>query len=173
MFSKRPILNTVLLLIILLAPGSNALCQAENSPLVVFLVRHAEKQRPGSDPSLTEAGKARAEALANVLRDSQISAVHSTNYKRTRATALPFANQISKKVQIYNPRDHRSLIKKIKAAGGRHLVVGHSNTVPALVAEFGGESGRPIAEPTEFDRLYILTFDETGDVTTVLLRIGD
>ncbi len=159
--------------LLLLGLDAIALSETVRDPLVVFLVRHAEKERPGSDPSLTKAGKARAQALARVLRDSEITAVHSTDYKRTRATASPFAKHIGKSVQIYDPRNHATLIAKIKSDGGRHLVVGHSNTVPALVRAWGGEPGEPIDEPTEFDRLYILTFDSDGDVQTVLLRIGD
>ena len=169
---RRRMHHITLLLSLFLFSGIDALAQSTNEPLVVFLVRHAEKERTGSDPALTNKGQARAQKLARFLRDSGIKTVHSTDYRRTRETARPFANQISASIQQYNPREQSALIGKIKSAGGRHLVVGHSNTIPALVRAFGGIPGGPIDEPTEYDRLYILSFDENGNASTVLLRYG-
>jgi hypothetical protein len=53
---------------------------------------------------------------------------------------------------------------------GRHFVVGHSDTTPALVEALGGDAGAPIADP-EYDRLYVLTLEGAG-ASTVLLRFG-
>ena len=64
------------------------------------------------------------------------------------------------------------LADTIKARGGRHLVVGHSNTTPAMVEILGGDSGSPIVEEYEYDRLYVVSI--TGNkVNTVLLRYGE
>ncbi|GGE86080.1 histidine phosphatase family protein [Massilia psychrophila] len=46
--------------------------------------------------------------------------------------------------------------------------VGHSNTLTELVRLFGGMSGPDIANH-EYDRLYQLTVDSAGAITTVLL----
>jgi hypothetical protein len=51
-------------------------------------------------------------------------------------------------------------------------VVGHSDTTPELVGLLGGDPGAPIDEPTEYDRLYVVTLGPDGTVTTVLLRYG-
>ena len=57
-------------------------------PPVIFLVRHAERAATSghvpSDTGLSPAGRKRADALARVLQDAQITAVYTTEYKRTR-----------------------------------------------------------------------------------------
>ena len=144
----------------------------EQKALVVFLVRHAEKEAGGSDPALSKSGQQRAEQLANVVRDSAIAHVHSSNYLRTRSTAAPAAKQMDLPVQTYNPRDLKGMAAQLRATGGRHLVVGHSNTTPALVKLLGGEPGKPINEKGEYDRLYIVTIATDGSVSSILMRYG-
>ena len=56
--------------------------------------------------------------------------------------------------------------------GGRHLVVGHSNTTPELVTLLGGSPGTPIEEADEYDRLYLVEVSPHGDVGSTLLRYG-
>ncbi len=145
--------------------------QEEKKSLVVFLVRHAEKVDHSRDPDLSEDGYVRAEALAVILADGKIERIHSSDYIRTRKTAAPVADLYKLETELYDPSDLQALARKLKAQGGRHLVVGHSNTTPALVEILGGEAGAPIEDEWEYDRLYILTFGQDG-VQTVLLRYG-
>ena len=142
-------------------------------PLVVFFVRHAEKVDTSADPELSAAGKERAKQLANALRDAELEHVHSSDYIRTRDTAGPIASRLKLNVEIYDSRDVPALIHKLRQTGGRHLVVGHSSTTPKAVALLGGKAGDPIAESSEFDRLYIVTVDKMGAVSTVLMRYGN
>lgn len=144
----------------------------EQESLVIFLVRHAEKVDNSRDPELSEAGKQRAIELAETLKSSEIEFIHSTDFIRTRNTAKPFAKSINKELSIYDYADLEAFANSIKSKGGRHLVVGHSNTTPNLVKLLGGEPGKPIVEKAEYDRLYILTFNGNGKVNTVLLRYG-
>jgi 2,3-bisphosphoglycerate-dependent phosphoglycerate mutase len=142
-------------------------------PLVVFLVRHAEKVLDGSsDPQLTPMGKERAQLLSILLRDSSIEQVHSSNFVRTRDTARPAAATLKLEVQQYDARDLEALVGELKKEGGRHLVVGHSNTTPDVVRLLGGKPGSPIVEADEYDRLYVVTIGSDGEVSTVLLRYG-
>jgi 2,3-bisphosphoglycerate-dependent phosphoglycerate mutase len=145
---------------------------AENvhSPLVVFLVRHAEKVDTSADPALSAEGIARAQSLKVTLRDAGITHVHSSDYKRTRDTAAPIAALLEKNVQLYDSLNPSELVSKLMTEGGRHLVVGHSNTTPALVKRLGGKPGPPIVEKNEYDRLYIITVNSDGSVNTVLRR---
>ena len=145
----------------------------EQKPLVVFLVRHAEKTDAGKDPELSEEGKRRTADLVDVLRSANIEHVHSTDYIRTRDTAAPVAKAGEIEVKKYDPRDLEGFAKKLKEAGGRHLVVGHSNTTPELTKLLGGDAGAEIDEKAEYDRLYLVTIGKDGSVSSVLMRFGE
>lgn len=140
--------------------------------LVVVFVRHAEKAGPGDDAPLTEDGKARARLLARTLRSTSITRVHSSNYVRTLETAAPIAKTLETSVERYDARDLPTLIEKLRSVGGRHLVVGHSNTTPAAVRLLGGNPGSSIGS-LEYDRLYIVTVSGDVKTTTVMLRYGE
>ena len=136
---------------------------------VVVLVRHGEKVDESRDAELNDAGRARALALAAILKDAGIAAVYSTDYARTRETARPAAEAIGKPVEIYDGDGLAAFAKALRARGGRALVVGHSDTTPELVELLGGDPGPPIASD-EYDRLYILTLSDDGKTSTTLLR---
>ncbi len=124
----------------------------------IFLVRHAEKVAGKSDPELTKQGTSRAQVLAQLLRDKNISVIYSTQYRRTLATANPLADALNVKVSTYDPDQLMALASKVKASGKNTLIVGHSNTTPAMAAALGADPGEEIKE-TEYDRLYIITID--------------
>jgi len=138
----------------------------------IFLVRHAEKTAEKTDPALTKEGEARAVALADRLAGEDITNIHSSDTKRTRDTAAPLAKRLGLDVQLYDPRDLPAMAAKLKAASGRHLVVGHSNTTPQLTELLGGDGGTPIVEATEYDRLYIVTTKDGEPVKSSLTRYG-
>lgn len=148
--------------------ASNEPCK----PLVVFLVRHAEKAGPGRDPDLSAAGCERAAALARTLRNAGIEYVHSSDFIRTRATAAPVAAEFSLQVQLYNPFGLPTLAETLRRTGGRHLVVGHSNTTLKMVELLGGDPGPRIDEEHEFDRLYIVEIAPAGTATSAMLHYG-
>lgn len=160
-----------LLLALVLSPLGAAEGPAKES-LVVFLVRHAEKVDTSRDPELSAAGEERANELASVLRDANVNYVHSSDFIRTRDTAAPVAARLDLKVELYDPKDLPSLVEKLRRAGGRHLIVGHSTSTPAAVELLGGKPGTDIDEAGEFDRLYIVTTDASGEASTVLMRYG-
>ena len=140
------------------APEAEAAAQHE-----IYLVRHAEKQT-GDNPALTDAGKVRAETLAELLSDKDLTEIFSTNYKRTLETAAPIAERTGLEVQLYDATDLDAFAKVLKSKDGVILVVGHSNTTPPLAAALGGDPGTPIDESTEYDRLYVI--DLSGDAPT-------
>ena len=134
---------------------------------VVVLVRHAEKVDDSRDAELSETGRARAEVLAALLKDMKIDTIYSSDYIRTRDTARPLAEALGLELELYNPGDLEALATKLRAAEGRILVVGHSNTTPRLVGLIGGEPGTDIADD-EYDRLYIVVAGSGGPVTSLL-----
>ena len=139
-------------------PPPPPVVEADTGPQVVFLVRHAEKADDDpQDPTLTDVGHARAAELADRLASRGIERVLSTDFKRTRDTAAPLASRLGLRVELYDPRDLPGTAADIRADGRTTLVVGHSNTTPALVDALGGDPGEPIDE-SEYDRLYELTF---------------
>jgi len=140
---------------------------------VFFLARHAEKQAEGDDPGLDEAGRARAGELADMLADTGLTSIYSTDFRRTRETAQAVATRLGLAVRLYDPAEPGPLLDALRQAGGRYLLVGHSNTVPELADRLGGEPFEPIDEEGEYDRLYVVTVDNAGDASTVLLRYGD
>ena len=143
---------------------------ANDVTLTTFIVRHAEKADASRDAVLSDLGKQRAKRLARMLGEAEIEYVHSTDFKRTRATAAPTAGALGISVNLYDPRTLKDLVKKLRQAKGRHLVIGHTNTVLKTIELLGGEPGFPIDEKSEFDRLYIVTVGASGGVSTVLMR---
>lgn len=139
--------------------------------VVVYLVRHAERAEDGTnDPPISEAGQARARLLAEMLKDAGVTHIHSTDYERTRQTGRPLSDASGIEMTSYDPRDLDGFAAHLRATPGRHLVLGHSNTTPALVQALGGSPGEPIDE-FEYDRLYIVVVDHDG-VSSILLRFG-
>jgi phosphohistidine phosphatase SixA len=164
------------LLLILLFPLL-ATCQPRGNQeeTLVFLVRHAERADDGGmaseeDPHLSAAGEERAEVLARMLKDAGITHIHSSDYLRTRETAAPLAAATGLDVSTYDARDLESFAAELLATPGRHLVVGHSNSTPELVAALGGEPYGEI-ESMEYDRLYLVSICP-GKATTALLGFG-
>jgi len=162
---------TILLTLFAVALWSAA-ATADEGALTVFIVRHAEKADTSRDAALSNAGRARAKHLARILRDAEIEHVHSTDFKRTRATAAPSAAAFDIKVILYDPRDVQGLVARLRQSKGRHLVVGHTNTIPKTIELLGGDPGFPIDEASEFDRLYIATVGPGASVNTIIMRYG-
>lgn len=111
----------------------------------VILVRHAEKATVGgNDPSLSELGQARAKALAATLADAHVTAIVTTTFKRTFETAGVLAtdkNISIEKIAVEGgtPAHVNAIAAAVKKhANGVVLVVGHSNTIPAIVTALGG-----------------------------------
>ena len=100
----------------------------------IVLVRHAEKADATSqDPELSAEGKQRAERLVKVAGKYKPGAFYTTNFKRTRETLAPLAVKRKKQVETYDPRNQQALVDSImKSPFKRHIVAGHSNSVPGL-----------------------------------------
>jgi 2,3-bisphosphoglycerate-dependent phosphoglycerate mutase len=128
---------------------------------IIFVVRHAEKMdNAGNDPDLADAGRARAERLAKMLKDAGISAVYTTEFKRTQQTAAPLAKALGLNVAILPAKDTAALIAKLHdLRAGNTLVVGHSNTIPDLIKAFGITTSISIAE-NDYDNLFMVVLEE-------------
>ena len=142
---------------------------------MVIVVRHAEKSTDDAkDPSLSEQGIARANKLASVLKNSNLKAVYTTQYKRTQQTGLPSATQAGLQLDVRPATKENSktytagLLKEIqkKHRGETVLIVGHSNTVPEIIKDVTGLDVTPVGE-NEFDRLYVITLGKKPRLVSV------
>ncbi len=139
----------------------------------VIVVRHAEKVDESKDPLLSAAGQARAEALALALANARIDAIFTTQLQRTRLTAAPLAKSRGlTPIVVDATADAKAHAKAVavavlaRPAGEAILVVGHSNTVPAIVAALGGPEGLAICD-NEYTSLFVLTIPASGPVRVI------
>jgi len=155
-----------------------AFAQASAQATTVIVVRHAEKADATADTELSEAGKARAAALVEAVAGANVKGIYTTQFKRTRNTAAPLAEKLGlTPVVVTSGADAAAHAKDIAARihkdyhGQTVLVVGHSNTAPAVVAALGGGDVGRIEEP-EFDHMYVVIIEGTN-VKVVHSRYGN
>jgi broad specificity phosphatase PhoE len=167
-------------LLALAAPwGVLAAQPEEEEPTIAIVTRHAERAHdPGPDPSLDSAGVRRARALATALQDARVAAAIVTQYKRTRETAAPLVERLkipvlerpvtAGKVDEYAA----ALAREIRTAyeGRTVLVVGHSNTVPAIVAALSGRQIDPIPDDRYGD-VYVVVIPKSGEPRLMQMRV--
>lgn len=126
-----------------------------DSPRQIFLSRHMEKATSGQDPALSPCGFAQAQAFAAQLKNTPLPWLMHTPYQRTKQTAEAFSQQ-GRQLLSYDPRQLDQLSTELNNKAGNVLVIGHSNTIPALVAKLTGETVAPLTEQ-DYGRIYILT----------------
>ena len=109
----------------------------------VILVRHAELPRaaraePKNGP-LSPVGKARAQRLAALLKDAGIAAIYVTDFLRTNQTAQPLSHELDRPLTVLPKGDPRELVERLRKsnAGQTVLLVGHTDTLPALIKALG------------------------------------
>ena len=124
----------------------------------ILIVRHAEKTDATKDPDLSDAGRARAEALAKMLKDANITAIYATEFKRTQQTAAPLAKVLGITVTILPAKDNAALIAKLRASTGNALVVDHGDTIP-LIKGLGISDPINIGE-NDYDNLFAVVPDQ-------------
>ena len=125
--------------------------------VTVFLVRHAEKALEGDtkDPELSPAGKERAQALAQIIKDVGVTAIFATELKRTQQTANPLAQLTGIPLTVVPAKETADLISKLRKTVGCALVVGHSNTLPEIIRALGVTESVAIADD-DYDHLFVV-----------------
>ena len=145
----------------------------------VIFVRHAEKAaQPADDPGLSPAGLRRVAELKRQLIDADVvagvDAVYSTPYRRTEQTARPIAEALDLPLHSYDAADTEAIMDNIvrEHKGKIILVVGHSNTLPALIGNMGASKRVPPIAEDEYDNIYIVSIPWFGKTKTIRLRYG-
>lgn len=171
-----PLRGVLPLLLLLCAWATPAVAQAGET--LVLIVRHAEKATAEPDTELSEAGHARARALADALEHAGVQAVLATERRRTRQTAQPLADRLGLSVEVVGLAGgadaHAAAVAE--AIRTRHrgrvvLVAGHSNTVARIVAALGGPRLPDLCE-SEYANLFVLRLQADGTARLVRARYG-
>jgi broad specificity phosphatase PhoE len=161
----------------------------------LVLIRHADKAaEPANDPPLTAAGAKRAQDLAATLRNAGITAIITTQVRRTRETAQPLATALGLNPEVLKVDEHALVanpapgqqfppevvkaraeyVKTLEAAvrrlSGAVLVVGHDWSVPGLIAALGGPQISNICSSV-YDNLFIL-ISIRGKANLIQARYG-
>jgi phosphohistidine phosphatase SixA len=197
-FGLRPVLAVALSAIALEIGSFPSIAQpanrADELPILI-LVRHADKAaQPADDPPLTAAGAKRAQDLAEALRPAGVTAIVTTQLRRTRETAQPLATalgivpevvKVGELALVANPaadaqfppevlRERAAYIKALEPAVRRRsgvvLVVGHDWSVPGLIASLGGPR-LPNICGSVYDNLFVLT-SAKGKANLIRARYG-
>ncbi len=165
-FAKRMSAAAFLVLLTLAVP----VIGAAQSGATVLLVRHAEKVSNAADAALSDLGKERAERLAQILADAGVSAIYTTEVQRTQQTAAPLAKRLKIEPTVIAAKDIDVLLKKLQtlADGAVVLVVGHSNTLPLIMAKLLEKSPAAPSEnflpamkvgDADYDRLFVVSLN--------------
>ena len=146
----------------------------------VIFVRHAEKaMTPADDPGLSEAGQRRAAELARQLLDADViagvDAIYATPYRRTEETAMVVAEALGLAITSYDEANTETIMDRIVKdhKGEIILVVGHSNTVPAMIGFMGASKKVPAIDAGDYDNIYIVSIPWFGKTKTIRLRYGE
>ena len=180
MLSRLGLFFLAFVLLAVPATPWTAAAQEAEAPTIVLVLRHAETAPDGTrDPSLSEAGRQRAAALVEAARGAGVTAVYTSQLRRTRETAAALADTLGLPVRVaaidgptldaYPGRLAAMILEKHR--GEAVVVVNHSNTVPAIVAALGGGPAPPIAED-DYANLYVVVIPAEGRVRTVRTRYG-
>jgi phosphohistidine phosphatase SixA len=150
-------------------------------PTTVILVRHAEKVTDNPldrNPSLSPEGRRRARDLAALLRGRRVDAILVTQYKRTRETAAPLATSrgITPEATRMGGDSDEAAAEVVSLIRARHLghtvvVIGHSTTVPKIIALLGGPRLRPLCE-NAYSHLYTLVIPRAGPASLTHTHFG-
>jgi broad specificity phosphatase PhoE len=158
---------------LLLATALSLLSVSPAIAQTVILVRHGEKADASADPVLSEAGQARANALAQAVADARPGHVFTSPLQRTRLTAGPAAKLHSVSIEPVGMDGGAAahvadITARVRALPDDAvvLVVGHSNTIPLIARALGYKAAADMPE-CEYDRLTVL--DLHGDRTTAVV----
>ena len=94
-----------------------------------------------------------------MLRDSKISVICTTEFKRTQQTAAPVAKALGLTVTTLPSENQAALVAKLRTSTANSLVVGHGNTIPDVIKALG--IPEPVNIPdSDYDNLFVVLLGE-------------
>ncbi len=168
-FSSIFILTMCLIVVL----GCNKDKEEKREPVIstFYFIRHAEKDRSDPenlDPELNQDGLGRAIRWAEVFDPIVLDAIYSTNYERTSMTAAPTSVKKDIDVKYYDPGAIDAEAFKAEHEGLNVLIVGHSNTTPALVNKILGVEKYGPMEDDDNSSLFIVRIIDSEATDFVL-----
>jgi broad specificity phosphatase PhoE len=115
---------------------------------------------------------ARAEYILSLFQEANITAIYSTDYKRTKLTVAPIAEAKSIEVTIYDPGELEDFSHELLKgnSGGTVIISGHSNTTPTLANLLLDEEKFEQFEDDDYGNLLIITTSGSGKAKLLHLR---
>ncbi|MBI4716233.1 MAG: histidine phosphatase family protein [Planctomycetes bacterium] len=149
---------------------------AAATPTIIYIVRHAEPDvGPPQDPFLSKAGEKRAYDLQQALRSAGLAAIYHTEARRTRQTVRALAGLLEIVPRMTGAPEVDRLVERLKTEhrGQSVLVVGHSDTIPAILKGLGvGEDRVPTIGAHEYDHLFVVVIPPGGEPSLIHLHYG-
>lgn len=144
-------------------------CGVASAQSVVFVVRHAERLDQSTDSPLSPSGEQRAQRLAMHLKDAGISRMYTSQFQRTALTAEPLAKVLGIRAETVPAAETPELLRRVAhgPSTGAVLIVGHSNTIPEILAGLGIREPVTVLE-SQYDGLFIVA---PGAERPILIRL--
>ncbi len=129
---------------LLVALGGCATVGSSTPQPNIYVMRHLHTPAGVTNPDLTDAGQRTAILVDRWFRRDPPAVIYVSSTRRAQQTAAPLAMRLKLTPKIYNPADTPGLLAAVIQEKGTVLVVGHSNTVPEIVAGLGGTRPAPL-----------------------------
>lgn len=177
---RRPFLAPIALvaLVTLAALGAAFAFWTSATTTTVVLIRHAEKQLGAiSDAPLAPAGEVRASRLGQMFGDGsrfgRVGNLYVTDTRRTQQTAAGVAQRLGLTPVVLPARTEAATVARQVLRdnrGGLALVVGHSNTIPEIVAALAERDDVPAMGDEEYDTMYVVSVPTLGRASVLRLK---
>ena len=171
------ITDAVFLLNFLFTGGDATPPAAESRPLTtLYVTRHFEKG-PGNDPGLTEAGQRRARLLAQMLANTGISRIITSELRRTIETVLPLGENLAiAEEDFLKIGDINEVVEYVRSLpqGTTAILSHHSFTLHQILTGLcvpGHENIR--IGGSAYDNLFIVLFPAGGTPKLHHLKHGE
>ncbi len=145
-------------------------CSRPEQPTTFILIRHAEKANDGTDnPDLKAEGRKRARRLAELLLDTEVTAIYATNFNRTRQTVEPLATAKKIPVKQYEAFQAEEIEKMLDEHQGETVVVcGHTNNIPWTANLLTGTDDLQEYDESQYGIFLVVTVVEKGSKAKIL-----
>ena len=171
------ITDAVFLLNFLFTGGEPPAPAAESRPVTtLYVTRHFEKG-PGNDPGLTAAGQRRARLLAQMLANTRISCIITSELRRTIETVLPLGESLAIAEDDFQKiGDINEVVEYIRSLpqGATAILSHHSFTLHQILTGLcvpGHEDIR--ISGSAYDNLFIVLFPAGGTPKLHHLKHGE